>query len=54
MLYIVELSTNKILFRVDAWCQDCMTQASNYMAINHRKCIKDEITFMGDRVLWVA
>lgn len=53
MLYIVEVSTKNILFKIDAWQSDCMTSAKKFLRDEQLYCTKEEITMNGDMVLWV-
>lgn len=53
MLCIVKNGTKEILFRVDAWDTDCEIKAINFLRDHNLRCTKDEITSMGDRLVWV-
>lgn len=53
MLFIVDVNTKKILFRVDAWDVNCESKTKKFLADEQLYCLKDEITMNGDRVLWV-
>ena len=55
MLYIAkkdEIGT--ILARWDAWYINCMKEAKEFIEEHNLTVLDDEITFMGDRVIWVA
>ena len=55
MLYVVkrdEIGT--ILARWDAWYIHCTEEAEQFIKDNGLEVLDDEITFMGDRVIWVA
>ena len=55
MLYVVkrdEIGT--ILARWDAWDIDCADKALAFIIAHDLEVLEDEITFMGDRVIWVA
>ena len=53
MVYVVNKATNEILFKIDAWVGGADGIASEW-AFNHGyTCIGDEITMMGDMVIWV-
>ena len=55
MLYIVKKDEKgTILARWDAWYINCEEEAIEFIRENNLMVIKDEITFMGDRVIWVA
>lgn len=54
MLYVVNRESNEILFRVDAWQRDCMERAQEFIYQSDLTFEKQEITLMGDMVLWVA
>lgn len=54
MLFIVKRETNEILFRVDAWISDCIDRAAKFIAENGLEYQEQEITMMGDMVMWVA
>lgn len=53
MLYVVKNGTNEILLKIDAWDIDCELKAVNFLKKNGLTCTKDEITMMGDRIVWV-
>ena len=53
MILIVRMSDNKILSRYEAWAQDAYETAIGDVRRNGYEYIKEEITFMGDMVIWV-
>ena len=53
MLYIARISTKEILFKVDAWDINCEAKAVEFLNANKLNCVKDVVTAMGDRILWV-
>ena len=53
MLYVVNRDTDLILGRWDAWYIDCEKEASELIAKSGLEVIDTEITFMGDKVIWV-
>ena len=53
MLYIVKEDTNEILWRCDAWDAECENKAEDWMTYNCYYVRREEITFNGDKVLWV-
>ena len=54
MLKVVDASSNKILFVVDAWVSDCFERAQAFADQNNWFVVRKEITFMGDMIWWVA
>lgn len=52
MIYVVN-ADEKILFRVDAWYIDSEVKANAWIRENGYTPIREEITFMGDKVIWV-
>lgn len=53
MCYVVLEATKEILFRIDAWELHSVDKAIGWAEANGYKIVKDEITLMGDMVLWV-
>lgn len=53
MFYIVNIKTEEILFRVDAWDADLDTKVNNFFKDNTYKMVKRDVTFNGDMILWV-
>ena len=53
MVYIVNIQTEEILFRVDAWDGDLDIKIANFFEENTCKMVKRDITFNGDLVIWV-
>lgn len=53
MIIIVNIKTNEILFKVDAWVQDCMEQASKFIKDHGLKILSDKINFNGDMIVMV-
>lgn len=53
MLYVVDVETNKILFKIDAWYLSATEEAEKFIDENHLTIVKDEITLSGNKVLWV-
>lgn len=54
MLYIVRKDVQgTILARWDAWYIHCNEEAQEFIEANNLEVLEDEITFMGDRVIWV-
>lgn len=54
MLFVVKEGSQEILFRIDAWDSDCEKKARGFIRNGGWVPVKDEITAMGDRVIWVA
>ena len=54
MLYIVNSADNSILAKFDAWCLNCMEKAHEFIQERKLEIVRDEVTFMGDMVYWVA
>lgn len=53
MLYVVDKDTELILGKWDAWYKDCMKEAGELIERENLIVLKDEITIMGDMVIWV-
>lgn len=53
MIIIVNERTNEILFKVDAWVENCMDQASRFIKENGLKVLSDRINFNGDMIVMV-
>ena len=53
MLFVAEKETRKILFRIDAWNEDCIEEALTYIKANRRRVLSDGTTSMGDMIIWV-
>ena len=53
MLYVVMKATNEILWRDDAWDMECENKADDFITAKGPIPVKEEITFMGDKVIWV-
>ena len=53
MIIIVNEKTNEIIFRVDAWIEDCMEQASSFIKEHGLKVLSDNINFNGDMIIRV-
>lgn len=53
MVLVVELLSKKILARFEAWEEDSIDNAIKWAKDNGYKPMKDEITPMGDMVIWV-
>ena len=53
MCYVVLESTKEILFRIDAWEIRSVDKAIEWAETNGYEIVRDEITLMGDMVLWV-
>ena len=53
MFYIVNIKTEEILFRVDAWDADLDIKVNNFFKDNPYKMVKRDVTFNGDMILWV-
>ena len=53
MVYVVEESSKQILFREDAWAYHAVEAAYTYVAMSGLETINEEITPMGDMVIWV-
>ena len=54
MLYIVNKETDMILNRWDGWYIHAEDEAGAFIRENGLTVLKDEITLMGDRIVWVA
>ena len=53
MVYVVRKSDKKILFREDAWAYHSVEAAYTYVAMQGLETVDEEITAMGDMVIWV-
>ena len=53
MIFIVRMDDNKILSRYEAWAQDAYETAIGDVKRNGYEYVREEITFMGDMVIWV-
>ncbi len=54
MIIIVRKSDNKILSRYEAWERNAYNNAIDDIKGNGYAYISEEITMMGDMVIWVA
>lgn len=50
MVYVID-TQNRILFKVDAWMEDCIEQAKTYIEDNNLVVLEDRITAWGDMVI---
>ena len=53
MIYVVNKETNMVLAKFEAWTEDAMDKAARYVAKAGVEYLDQEITFMGDMVIWV-
>lgn len=53
MIKVVRISDNKILSTYDAWVLTSYSDALKDIEGNGYKYIREEITFMGDMIIWV-
>lgn len=53
MMYVANVETKEILFRVDAWDCDCESKAVAFIKENKLRVKDDVITVNGDRIVWV-
>ena len=53
MIYVVEKTTGKILYRADAWELGAPERLARQALANGYTHIKEVITPMGDMVIWV-
>lgn len=53
MVYVVEKTTGKILYRADAWELGAPERLARKALANGYTHIKEVITPMGDMVIWV-
>lgn len=53
MIIIVRKSDNKILSKYEAWERNSYENAIHDIGANGYTYISEEITFMGDMVIWV-
>lgn len=54
MIIIVRKSDNKILSRYEAWETNSYDNAIDDIVKNNYVYLSEEITMMGDMVIWVA
>ena len=53
MVYVVKRDTKEILNRGDAWERGVVDRMYQWIDENGFTAVDDEITFMGDMVIWV-
>ena len=53
MILIVRKNDNKILSKYEAWAKDAYETAVGDVRRNGYEYINEEITFMGNMVIWV-
>lgn len=53
MIYVVMKETGEILFEIDAWYVNAEEKVSAWMAENGYTLVNEEITLMGNKVVWV-
>ena len=53
MVYVVNENTKEVLFKIDAWVGGAEGIASEWAYNKGYTCIREEITMMGDMVIWV-
>ena len=53
MLYVVDERGN-VLWSDDAWDDECMNKAEDFITAESRYVVKDEVTLMGDMLLWTT
>lgn len=53
MVFVVEVSTSKILHKCDAWHFEAVGAMENWATNNGYTVLTSEITSMGDMVIWV-
>lgn len=53
MIIIVRISDEKILSRYEAWAQNAYENAMQDIKGNGYEYVKEEITMMGDMIIWV-
>lgn len=53
MIIIVRMKDNKILSRYEAWELNSYQNALDDIKGNGYEYVREEITFMGDMVIWV-
>lgn len=53
MLLVVRKSDGFIIERLEAWLIDAEERAYKAIAENGYKAIEEEITFLGDKIIWV-
>lgn len=54
MIYVVEKKTNKIVKRCDAWVKNGVENMRAEAYFMGYEILGEEITFMGNMVIWVA
>lgn len=52
MIILVDIATKEIYSRYDAWDTGAL-EAAQQEAVKLGRIVKDEITFMGDMVIWI-
>lgn len=53
MLYVIDELTDKVLFKIDAWAVNAEGMALNWIRENGYEVSHDEITIMGNMLIWV-
>lgn len=53
MCYVVRESDELILYRIDAWAMDSYGKALKWAKVNGHEVLRDEITLLGDMIIWV-
>lgn len=53
MIKVVRTSDNKILTTYDAWAENAYNHALDYIWCNGYEYIREQITMMGDMIIWV-
>ncbi len=53
MVFVVNKADNKILNRIDAWIDGAVQEMRDWCKKKGWIIVDDEITFMGDMVIWV-
>ena len=53
MVYVVRQSDQKVLNRMDAWVFNSVELMRNWVIDNGMDIIREEITIMGNMVIWV-
>ena len=56
MIFVVDKNAdlnNNIVFRVDSWSANASETVAEWIADNGYTYVSEEITFMGDKVVWV-
>ena len=57
MIFVVDLNADKnrnIVFRVNAWLADATETVAKWITRNGYKYHSEEITLMGDMIVWVT